>query len=142
MNDLTLRKAKIIIRKALEKGKELGFKPLSVAVLDAGGHLIAFERSDGAAPGRVAIATGKAYGAVMLGMSGRAQMARAEQQAYFMQAVNGALQGQVVPVPGGVLIRDAKLNVVGAVGVTGDLSDNDEICAIAGVEATNLTAEA
>jgi uncharacterized protein GlcG (DUF336 family) len=78
----------------------------------------------------------------MLGMAGRAQMARAEQQAYFMQAVNGALQGQVVPVPGGVLIRDAKLNVVGAVGVTGDLSDNDEICAIAGVEATNLTAEA
>ena len=142
MNDLTLRKAKIIIRKALEKGKELGFKPLSVAVLDAGGHLIAFERSDGAAPGRVAIATGKAYGAVMLGMAGRVQMARAEQQAYFMQAVNGALQGQVVPVPGGVLIRDAKLNVVGAVGVTGDLSDNDEICAIAGVEATNLTAEA
>ena len=142
MNDLTLREAKIIIRKALEKGKELGFKPLSVAVLDAGGHLIAFERSDGAAPGRVAIATGKAYGAVMLGMAGREQMARAEQQAYFMQAVNGALQGQVVPVPGGVLIRDAKLNVVGAVGVTGDLSDNDEICAIAGVEATNLTAEA
>ena len=142
MNDLTLRKAKIIIRKALEKGKELGFKPLSVAVLDAGGHLIAFERSDGAAPGRVAIATGKAYGAVMLGMAGREQMARAEQQAYFLQAVNGTLPGQVVPVPGGVLIRDAKLNVVGAVGVTGDLSDNDEICAIAGVEATNLTAEA
>ena len=142
MNNLTLRKAKIIIRKALKKGKELAFKPLSVAVLDAGGHLIAFERSDGAAPGRVAIATGKAYGAVMLGMAGREQMVRAEQQAYFMQAVNGALQGQVVPVPGGVLIRDANLNVVGAVGVTGDLSDNDEICAIAGVEATNLTAEA
>jgi uncharacterized protein GlcG (DUF336 family) len=141
MNDLTLRKAKIIIRKALEKGKELGFKPLSVAVLDAGGHLIAFERSDGAAPGRVAIATGKAHGAVMLGMAGRAQMARAEQQAYFMQAVNGAFQGQVVPVPGGVLIRDARQNIVGSVGVTGDLSDNDEICAIAGVEATNLTAE-
>lgn len=141
MNDLTLRKAKIIIRKALEKGKELGFKPLSVAVLDAGGHLIAFERSDGAAPGRVAIATGKAHGAVMLGMAGRAQMARAEQQAYFMQAVNGAFQGQVVPVPGGVLIRDARQNIVGGVGVTGDLSDNDEICAIAGVEATNLTAE-
>ena len=142
MNDLTLRKAKIIIRKALEKGKKLGFKPLSVAVLDAGGHLIAFERSDGAAPGRVAIATGKAHGAVMLGMAGRAQMARAEQQAYFMQAVNGAFQGQVVPVPGGVLIRDARQNIIGGVGVTGDLSDNDEICAIAGVEAINLTAEA
>ncbi|HAL75157.1 MAG TPA: glcg protein [Rhodobacteraceae bacterium] len=142
MNDLTLRKAKIIIRKALEKGKELGFKPLSVAVLDAGGHLIAFERGDGAAPGRVAIATGKAHGAVMLGMVGRAQMARAEQQAYFMQAVNGVFQGQVVPVPGGVLIRDARQNIIGGVGVTGDLSDNDEICAIAGVEAINLTAEA
>ena len=142
MNDLTLRKAEIIIRKALEKGKELDLKSLSVAVLDAGGHLIAFERSDGAAPGRVAIAIGKAHGAVMLGMAGRAQMARAEQQAYFMQAVNGAFQGQVVPVPGGVLIRDARQNIVGAVGVTGDLSDNDEICAIAGVEAINLTAEA
>ena len=142
MNDLTLRKAKIIIRKALEKGKELGFKPLSVAVLDAGGHLIAFERGDGAAPGRVAIATGKAHGAVMLGVAGRAQMARAEQQAYFMQAVNGVFQGQVVPVPGGVLIRDARQNIIGGVGVTGDLSDNDEICAIAGVEAINLTAEA
>ena len=142
MNDLTLRKAKIIIRKALEKGKERGFKPLSVAVLDAGGHLIAFERSDGAAPGRVAIATGKAHGAVMLGMAGRAQMARAEQQAYFMQAVNGAFQGQLVPVPGDVLIRDARQNIIGGVGVTGDLSDNDEICAIAGVEAINLTAEA
>jgi uncharacterized protein GlcG (DUF336 family) len=142
MNDLTLRKAKIIIRKALEKGKELDLKSLSVAVLDAGGHLIAFERSDGAAPGRVAIATGKAHGAVMLGMVGRAQMARAEQQAYFMQAVNGAFQGQVVPVPGGVLIRDARQNIIGGVGVTGDLSDNDEICAIAGVEAINLTAEA
>ncbi len=142
MNDLTLRKAKIIIRKALEKGKELDLKSLSVAVLDAGGHLIAFERSDGAAPGRVAIATGKAHGAVMLGMAGRAQMARAEQQAYFMQAVNGAFQGQVVPVPGDVLIRDARQNIVGGVGVTGDLSDNDEICAIAGVEAINLTAEA
>ena len=142
MNDLTLRKAKIIIRKALEKGKELDLKSLSVAVLDAGGHLIAFERSDGAAPGRVAIATGKSHGAVMLGMAGRAQMARAEQQAYFMQAVNGAFQGQVVPVPGGVLIRDARQNIIGGVGVTGDLSDNDEICAIAGVEAINLTAEA
>ena len=76
-------------------------------MLDAGGYLIAFERSDDAAPGRVAIATGKAHGAVMLGMVGRAQMARAEQQIYFMQPVNGPFQGQFVPVPGGVLIRDA-----------------------------------
>ena len=110
-------------------------------MLDAGGLLIAFERSDDAAPGRVAIATGKAHGAVMLGMAGRAQMARAERQAYFMQAVNGSFQGQVVPVPGGVIIRDTRQNIVGAVGITCDLSDNDEICAIAAIEATNLTAE-
>ena len=141
MNDLTLRKAKIIIRKALEKGKELGFKPLSVAVLDAGGHLIAFERSDGAAPGRVAIATGKAYGAVMLGMAGRAQRDRAEAQAYFMAAVNGVFGGAVVPVPGGVLLRDKRGAVIGAVGVTGDTSDNDEAAALAGAEAAGLVGE-
>jgi uncharacterized protein GlcG (DUF336 family) len=82
----------------------MGLKPLSVAVLDAGGHLLAFEREDGASPGRFEIARGKAYGAVMLGMPGSAQMARAEGQAYFMAAVNGAFGGKVVPVPGGVLV--------------------------------------
>ncbi len=80
-------------------------KPLSVVVLDAGGHVIAFERADGASPGRFGIAHGKAYGAVMLGMAGTAQRARAEQQAYFMAAMNGVYGGQVVPVPGGVLVR-------------------------------------
>ncbi|TCL10090.1 uncharacterized protein GlcG (DUF336 family) [Shimia isoporae] len=134
-------KARAIIRKALEKGKELELKPLSVAVLDAGGHVIAFERSDGAAPGRFAIAHGKAYGSVMLGMAGTAQMARAEQQAYFMAAVNGVYGGQVVPVPGGVLVRDKRGAVIGAVGVTGDTSENDAIAAMAGIEAAGLTGE-
>jgi hypothetical protein len=82
----------------------MGLKPLSVVVLDAGGHVLAFEREDGSSPGRFEIARGKAYGAVMLGMPGSAQMARAEQQAYFMAAVNGAYGGKVVPVPGGVLV--------------------------------------
>jgi hypothetical protein len=85
----------------------MGLKPLSVVVLDAGGHVLAFEREDGASPGRFEIARGKAYGAVMLGMPGSAQMARAEAQAYFMAAVNGAYGGKVVPVPGGVLVKDA-----------------------------------
>ncbi|MEM6340777.1 MAG: heme-binding protein, partial [Pseudomonadota bacterium] len=102
---------------------------------------LAFERSDGSAPGRFAIAHGKAYGSVMLGMAGTAQMARAEQQAYFMAAVNGAYGGQVVPVPGGVLVRDKKGNVIGAVGVTGDVSDHDAIAAVAGVEAAGFVAE-
>jgi len=139
---ISLRKARQIIKAALAKGAEMELKPLSVIVLDAGGHPIAFERSDGAAPGRYAIAHGKAFGAVMLGMAGKAQMARAEQQAYFMGAVNGVFGGSVVPVPGGVLVRDKKGAVIGAVGVTGDTSDNDEVAALAGIEAANLTAEA
>ncbi|WP_415920937.1 GlcG/HbpS family heme-binding protein [Tateyamaria sp. SN6-1] len=138
---ISLRRARTIIRKTLEKGREMELKPLSVIVLDAGGHVQAFEREDGAAPGRFAIAHGKAYGAVMLGMAGTAQMARAEAQAYFMGAVNGVFGGQVVPVPGGVLVRDRKGAVIGAVGVTGDTSDNDAAVAVAGIEAVGLTAE-
>ena len=109
---ITLDQARTMVRVAREKGRELGLKPLSVAVLDAGGHLLAFEREDGASPGRFEIARGKAYGAVMLGMPGSAQMARAEDQAYFMAAVNGAFGGKVVPVPGGVLVRDASGAVI------------------------------
>ena len=139
---VSLGKARVIIRKALDHGKAAEMKPLSVVVLDAGGHVIAFERGDGAAPGRFAIAHGKAYGAVMLGMAGKAQMARAEAQPYFMAAVNGVYGGQVIPVPGGVLLRDKKGAVIGAVGVTGDTSDNDAGAALAGVEAAGLIGEA
>ena len=139
MSDISITKARTIIRKALATGRELGLKPLSVVVLDAGGHVKAFEREDGASPGRFGIAHGKAYGSVMLGMAGKAQMARAESQAYFMAAINGVYGGQVVPVPGGVLLRDKKGGVIGAVGVTGYTSDNDVIAAMAGIEAAGLT---
>ena len=138
---ITLRKARTIIRKALEAGRAAEMKPLSVVVLDAGGHIIAFEREDGASPGRFAIAHGKAYGSVMLGMAGTAQMQRAEAQAYFIAAANGVYQGQLIPVPGGVLVRDKKGAVIGAVGVTGDTSDNDATAAMAGIEAAGLTGE-
>ena len=141
MAEISLRKAKIIIRGSLQRGAELGLKPLSVVVLDAGGHVISFERQDGAAPGRFAIANGKAYGSIMLGMAGTAQMARAEQQAYFMEAINGVFGGKVVPVPGGVLVRDKKGQVIGAVGVTGDSSDHYSIVALAGIELAGLTGE-
>ena len=141
MAEISLNKARTIVRKAIVKGRELELKPLSVVVLDAGGNLKAFEREDGAAPGRFAVAHGKAYGSVMLGMAGTAQMARADQQAYFMNAVNGLFGGQVVPVPGGVLVRDKRGAVIGAVGVTGDTSDNDAIAAMAGIEAAGLAGE-
>ena len=130
-----------MIAETFKKGHELGLKPLSAVVLDAGGHVQAFEREDGAAPGRFGIAHGKAYGAVMLGMAGRAQMARAEQQAYFMAAVNGVYGGAVVPVPGGLLLRDAAGVVIGALGVTGDTSDNDVLAALAGIAAAGLIGE-
>ncbi|MEL7300144.1 MAG: heme-binding protein [Pseudomonadota bacterium] len=139
---ISLSRARRIVRGVLARGQEMELKPLSAIVLDAGGNVVAFERADGSAPGRFAIAHGKAYGAVMLGMPGSAQMARAEGQAYFMNAVNGVFGGAVVPVPGGVLLKDARGRVVGAVGVTGDTSDNDAASAVAAIEAAGLTAEA
>ncbi|MGB0660045.1 MAG: GlcG/HbpS family heme-binding protein [Mangrovicoccus sp.] len=142
MANVTLEQAKKIIDGTFAKGAEMGLKPLSVVVLDAGGHVVAFERQDGAAPGRFGIAQAKAYGAVMLGMPGSAQMARAEQQAYFMAAVNGVYGGQVVPVPGGILIKGEDGAVIGAAGITGDTSDNDAEAGLAGLAAAGLTGAA
>ncbi len=139
---MTLTTARTIVRQTLETGREMGLKPLSVVVLDAGGHVVAFEREDGASPGRFAIAHGKAYGSVMLGMAGTAQRDRSEAQAYFMAAVNGLFGGKVVPVPGGLLVRDAAGAVVGAVGVTGDTSENDAAAGLAGIDAAGLRGEA
>ncbi len=138
---ISLEQARTMIAVARQTGRDMGLKPLSVVVLDAGGHVLAFEREDGAAPGRFEIAQGKAYGAVMLGMPGSAQMARAEAQAYFMAALNGVYGGKVIPVPGGVLVMEGG-TVVGAVGVTGDTSDNDAAAAVAGIEAAGLEASA
>ena len=138
MTEIGIAKARTIIEATLAKGKEMGLKPLSVAVLDAGGHLIAFEREDGASPGRFDIARGKAYVAVMTGMTGTALMERAEQQAYFVNALSGAFDGKMIPVPGGVLVKDGSGKIIGAVGVTGDTSDNDAAAALAGIEAAEL----
>lgn len=138
---VTLEHARTIIQGALAHGASAGMNPLSAIVLDAGGHPLAFERSDGAAPGRYAIAQGKAYGCIMLGMAGTAQMNRAEAQAYFIAAANGAYNGQLIPVPGGVLLRDDAGAVIGAVGVTGDSSDNDAKAAMAGITQAGLTGE-
>jgi uncharacterized protein GlcG (DUF336 family) len=140
--ELNLEAARHMIAVAMQTGHERGMKPLCVVVLDAGGHPLAFERADGASPGRFEIARAKAYGAVMLGMGGTAQLARAEAQAFFMAAVNGVFDGRVLPVPGGVLVRDAAGKVIGAVGVTGDTSDNDAFAALAGIAAAGLTGEA
>lgn len=142
MAGITLSKARTMVRKTLATARSMDLKPLSVVVLDAGGHVLAFEREDGAAPGRFEIARGKAYGCVMLGMTGTQQRDRAEVQAYFMTAVNGAYDGKVIPVPGGILIRDKRGNIVGALGVTGDTSENDAEAGLAGIDAAGLLGEA
>jgi len=107
-------------------------------VLDAGGHVVAAEREDGSSNKRFEIAFAKAHGALSLGIGSRAIMGRAEQQPYFIAAVSHAVGGALLPVPGGVLVRDAAGVLLGAVGVTGDTSDNDESAAVAGIESVGL----
>jgi len=142
MTDLTLDAARKIVDVALAKGLEKKLNPLAVAVLDARGSLKAFAAQDGTSLKRGEVAHGKAYGALSLGMGSRALFKRAQEQAYFISAVNTMLQGALVPVPGGVLILDSSGALLGAVGISGDTSDNDEACAIAGIEAAGFTANA
>lgn len=138
---LDLETAKKIIAASRAHGVGHELKPLTVVVLDAGGHVVAAEREDGASIKRFEIAFGKAHGALALGMGSRSIMARAEQQAYFVAAVTTAVGGALVPVPGGVLVRDSAGTLLGAVGITGDTSDNDEAACVAGVEAAGLVAQ-
>ena len=142
MADLTLDVARKILDTALAKGVEKKLKPLVVAVLDARGCVKASAAQDGTSLLRGEIAHGKAYGALAMGMGSRALFQRAQEQAYFIGAVNTLAQGRMVPVPGGVLILDDNGTLLGAVGVSGDTSDNDEICALAGIEAAGLKANA
>ena len=139
--NIDLTTARSIIDTALATGQELDFKPLTVVVLDTGGHVIAASRQDGASNNRFEIAQGKAYGALALGMGSRAIMERAEQQAYFIAAATAALAGRLIPVPGGVLVRDDDGTIKGAVGISGDTSDNDETAAATAIKAAGLTAQ-
>lgn len=141
MRKLTLSIAETITSAAFEKAAELKLKPLTVAVLDAGGHTIVLKRQDGSSIMRPQIATGKAIGALAVGTGTRWLNANAESRPHFVNALNGVSGGAIVPVPGGVLIRDAEGETLGAVGITGDSSDNDEACAVAGIEAVNLVSD-
>jgi uncharacterized protein GlcG (DUF336 family) len=142
MTELTLAKSLEIIDSALTKGKALGLKPLAVAVLDAGGHLKAFQREDGASMMRFEIASGKAYGAIALGVGSRWLNAQAETRPHFLEGLSAVSGGKIVAIPGGVLVKDSAGAIIGAVGITGDTSDNDEIAAIAGIEAAGFTPDA
>lgn len=134
MPELTLAKAEAIISAAFAKAQDSKMKPLSVAVLDAGGHLIAFHKQDGSSMLRFEIASGKAYGALAVGMGSRWLDQTARERPHFTDGLNAVSGGRIVPVPGGVLIRTASGELIGAVGITGDASDNDELAAVAGIE--------
>jgi uncharacterized protein GlcG (DUF336 family) len=142
---LTLQQATTIVQAALGKGRELSLAPLAIAVLDAGGHLKAFAREDGSGIVRPQIAIGKAWGALGMGLGSRTLAKRVaeqgpQQQAFFA-ALNAMSEGRVVPAAGGVLIRDGGGALIGAVGISGDVSDKDEACALAGIAAATLVAD-
>lgn len=141
MAELTLDIARKVLDAALAKAHQLKLKPLVVSILDARGCVKLMAAQDGTSLMRAEIAHGKAYGALAMGMGSRALFQRAQEQAYFINAVNTLAQGRMVPVPGGVLMLDGGV-LLGAVGISGDTSDNDEACAVAGIEAVGLKANA
>lgn len=138
MHRLTLAQSNALIEAAFAKGAELQLKPLTVTVHDAGGNLIACQRQDGASNLRVKLAGAKASGALALGVSSRTIGDMALDRPHFIAAVDTMADGGLVPAAGGVIVADANGAIVGAVGVTGDTSDNDEACALAGIAAIGL----
>lgn len=141
MNALTLAVADQIADACLKAGRERGMQPLTVAVLDAGGHVVVLKRDDGSSLLRPEIATGKAWGALGMGFGGRELARRAEKMPTFFAALNVVSQGRIVPVAGGALIRNTAGEIIGAIGASGDTSDRDEACIVAGVQAAGLVAD-
>ena len=141
MSGISLAQASVIVDAALKRSREDNLEPLSVAVLDAGGHLVAFKREDKSGILRFDIAFGKAWGALGMGFGSRTLASRASKTPQFFTMLAAASGGRMVTNPGGVLIRDAAGTILGACGVSGDTSDKDEMCALAGIEAAGLKAD-
>lgn len=140
MTKLTLAQANTLVDTALAEGRKKNLAPLAVAVLDAGGHLIALQREDKAGFFRNDIAFGKAWGALGMGFGTRELAERAAKSPTFITMLATASQGRIIPSPGGVLIANAEQDILGAVGISGDSGDNDELCALAGIEVIGLIA--
>ncbi len=141
MTALSLDAATTIIDTALAAGRKAKLGALTVVVLDPGGHVVALKREDGSGILRPEIAMGKAWGALGMGISSRAIQDRLGARPVFLGALASASGGRMIPVPGGVLVKDQGGAIIGAVGVTGDTSDADEYCAIAGIHAAGLAAD-
>jgi uncharacterized protein GlcG (DUF336 family) len=141
MTKLTLGRATAACAATLAEGARRGFAPLCVVVLDAGGHVLALQRDERASINRPEIATAKAAGCLAMGFGGRELARRAEAMPGFFAALAAMLPKGIVPIAGGALIRSAEGAVIGAAGVSGDTSDNDEICLVAGAAAAGLLAD-
>jgi uncharacterized protein GlcG (DUF336 family) len=138
---VTLAQASTIVDVALKKARDSNLAPLTIAVLDAGGHLVAYKREDKSGLLRFDIAFGKAWGALGMGFGSRTLAGRAAKTPQFFTMLAAASGGRMITNPGGVLIRDGSGNIIGACGVSGDTSDKDEMCAISGIEAAGLKAD-
>lgn len=141
MENLSLSHASMIVDAALATARESACAPMSVAVLDSGGHLVAFKREDNSGILRPQIAQAKAWGALGMGVGSRALAQRAEAAPAFFSALTDISAGRIVPVAGGVLIRNAGNHVIGAVGISGDHPEKDEACAVAGIVRAGLKAD-
>ncbi|MGH9082730.1 MAG: GlcG/HbpS family heme-binding protein [Acidimicrobiales bacterium] len=137
---VSLEEASTIVDVTLQEGVRHGYAPLTAVVLDTGGHLVAAKRSDHSSIMRVELAFAKAWGVLAMGWSGREIVQRAHKLPQFFATLGMIAGGRMVPVAGGVPIRDGAGRLVGAVGVSGDASDNDEACAVTGIEAAGLVA--
>jgi uncharacterized protein GlcG (DUF336 family) len=140
MTDLTLAAADTIIKAGLAHAREKNMKPLGIVVLDARAAVKAYGAEDGTSLKRYEIAYGKAHGALAFGIGSRTLNKMAVERPHFVAAATQAV-GALIPVPGGVLIKNATGVIVGAVGVSGDTSDNDEAAALAGIAAAKLTGD-
>lgn len=138
---ITLAQADAIADRALQAGRSLNFQPMTVAILDPGGHLKVLKRADDASLLRPEIAIGKAWGVLGMGFGGRELARRADKMPAFFIALNAMSGGRMVPLAGGALIRDSTGAIIGAIGMSGDTSDNDEICVIEGVTGEGLVAD-
>ena len=141
MSNVTLDQACTIVDTAMAEAKARNFAPLTVVVLDSGGYPVVLKRADDSALLRHQIAHAKAWGTLGMGFGGRNLQARAKNNPAFFASLSDMCGGNIVPNPGGVLIKDGNGKIIGAVGISGDTGENDEICAVAGIEAAGLTAD-
>lgn len=141
MSKLSLTRANRIISQAFAHAGKEGYKPLGCVVMDAGGTIRAYQSQDGTSNGRFDMACGKARGALATGTGSRWLNTQAETRPHFLAGLATCFDGGILPVAGGVIAKDKSGNIIAAVGISGDLSDADEACAIAGIEAVNLVAD-